>query len=91
MRAFMVQHGVGELAVGHQRRRLEDHAGDDVGEIDLPQQVDRLAGARQLRQDQVLEDQEEPDRVEPPLDLPAYPTTPRGDHHSRLHPSHVST
>ena len=90
-RALVVQHGVGELAVGHPRRGLEDDAGDHVGDVDPSQQVHGLAGAGELRQDQVLEDEDEADRVEPPFDLSAHPPTPG----RRLRPSppsgHAST
>ncbi len=90
-RALVVQHRVGELAVGHPRRALEDDAGDHVGDVDPSQQVDGLAGAGELGQDQVLENEDEADRVETPFDLSAYPPTPGDDSVLRRHRGHAST
>ena len=72
------QHGVAQLGIGGQGDPLEDHPQHDPDHVDLPEQVDCLAGAGQLGQEEVLTDEEDGDDADGPLDLPGNPALPSG-------------
>ena len=65
------EHGAGELGVGDEGEHLEPDRQQQVGDVHVPEHAHRAPGARQLGEQQVLEDEEEDEDRDRPTDLAA--------------------